>query len=345
MPIGRVLAIMALAFAVALLFSARGIVHAGEGMNDGTERTVVLALGKPMASVTSAIGLTAPWDAAESALGRGPSASAPSLLAGGATPIVPHATSVPSRPTTDTTKSQGPTPPASPHRTAPAVAPHTALRVPTRAHPLRLLVTGDSLTEYMGPELVDEATRVGPVKGSSDTHYGTGLVRPDFVDWSVVAQQQEARYHPDAVVVMIGGNDFQNMTMSNGQIIDALTPAWIREYQRRAEIVMRVWARQGAARVYWLSMPPARDPSWSQNNANIDTALQRAAHAVPSARYVNVLGPVTDHGKYADFIYRNGAAVLVRTTDGIHFTEAGSQIIADEMMAILKKDWKLGTRR
>jgi hypothetical protein len=342
MPIRRVLGIMALAFALALLFGARGIVHAGTGMNDGIERTVTLAVGQPLVDVTSAIGLTAPWDHAEVALGRTDSSSVHSLLTG--TTAASGNGAGPRRHTAGVSGAQHHSS-ASTHPPKPAAVKHVALPVPTARHPLRLLVTGDSLTEYLGPQLVDEAAQAGPVKGFNDTHYGTGLVRPDFVDWSVVAQQQEKQFHPDAVVVMIGGNDFQNMTMPNGQIIDALTPAWIREYQRRAAIVMRVWARHGAARVYWLAMPPAREPSWSQNNANIDTALQRAARQVPGVTYVNVLGPVTNHGKYADFVYVNGQATLVRTEDGIHFTEAGSQIIANEMLTILERDWKFGEKK
>lgn len=350
MPISRILVVIAVAFAFALLFGTRGIVHAGKGMQDGTERTVVLSVGDRLQTIADAVHLTAPWDGVEAALGRSQQPAIAPLLSA-PPPVSPARSGSPDPPGS---KRPGPAgagtrlasaTPSRPHVRKTHAAKLPALRVPTRAHPLRLLVTGDSLTEYLGPELVDEATRAGPVQGYTDTHYGTGLVRPDYVDWSVVARQQMSQYRPDAVVVMIGGNDFQNMTMANGKILYALTPAWIREYQRRAAVCMRIWARGGKTRVYWLSMPPARDASWSQNNANIDLALQRAARQVPGARYLNVLGPVTDHGKYSDYVYVNGEPVLVRTTDGIHFTEAGSQIIADEMMAILRHDWKIGARR
>jgi hypothetical protein len=182
------------------------------------------------------------------------------------------------------------------------------------------------------------------VKGWADTHYGTGLVRPDFVDWSVVARQQEAQYNPDAVVVMIGGNDFQNMQLPNGKILYASTPAWTREYQRRAEVCMRIWTRNGTRRVYWLSMPPARSDAWTHNNQQIDLALARAAKKVPGARYLDINGPITNHGQYSDYIYQNGAPVLVRTPDGIHMTDAGSMIVAHEVLRVLVHDWHLSKR-
>ena len=41
---------------------------------------------------------------------------------------------------------------------------------------------------------------------------------------------------PDAVVVFIGGNDFQNMTLANGRVLIAGTAAWTTEYARRAAV-------------------------------------------------------------------------------------------------------------
>jgi hypothetical protein len=220
------------------------------------------------------------------------------------------------------------------------------LRRPTRANPLRLLVTGDSLTEYLGPQLVDDAARAGPIRGLTDTHYGTGLVRPDYVDWSVLAAQQVRADNPEAVVVMMGGNDDQNMTMPSGQILLAGSPAWTREYERRAAVCMRIWSRGGRRRVYWLSVPPARSPGWASVDGQINLALQRAAAQVPGAEYLNILGPVTDHGRYADFV-RNGQGlpVLVREPDGVHLNLAGSQIVAGEVLAVLMREWHLGRHR
>jgi hypothetical protein len=299
---------------LAAIFGVKGLVHSGKGMDLGPERTVVLALGEPLQAVAGALGVTLPWDVTERALGRSTDlGDAPLLAAGSGLASQPKKAGLP------------------------------PLAYPTRLHPLRLLVTGDSLTEYLGPQLVDEATRLGPVKAQSDTHYGTGIVRPDFVDWSVVARQQVATYHPRAVVVFMGGNDNQNMTMSNGEIIQAGSPRWTREYARRVAVCMRIWSQGGRARVYWLSMPPARSDSWSAVNRQINIALSRAAAQVPRARYLNVLGPVTDRGRYADFVTVNGQPTLVRTPDGIHFNSTGSDIVSHEVLQVLKRDWHLGT--
>jgi hypothetical protein len=213
---------------------------------------------------------------------------------------------------------------------------------PTPSHPLRLLVTGDSLPGYLGSILLNDAAAIGPVRGAADVHDGTGLTRPDFVDWSLVAHQQVATYHPDAVVVWMGGNDFQNMTLPAGHVFLAGTPAWTRENQRRAEICMRIWIHGGARRIYWLAMPPARDPSWAYDDAQIDTSLRRAAARVPGAEYLDILGPITDHGRYADYVHENGQPELVREADGVHVNLAGSTIVAQEVLRVLAREWHLG---
>jgi uncharacterized protein len=327
--------VMAVGFVLAAIFGARGLVHSGQGMNIGIERTITLGIGQPLLAVTSALGLTWPWDTAEHMLGRNLQTSAP--LLNGPTPVKTAPAQPAAKPASQATK------PAS-QATRPAVVKPRPLFVPTAKHPLRLLVAGDSLTEYIGPVVADMATRAGPTRAFSDTHYGTGIVRPDYVDWSVVAGQEEARYHPDAVFVFMGGNDNQNMVAADGSIIYTHTAAWAREYQRRVEIVMRTWLKGGARRVYWLAMPPARQEYWSQTNAQMNLAIQRAAAQVPGAVSLNLMGPVTNGGKYADFVTVNGQPTLVRTPDGIHLNTTGSQIVAGEILSLLKHDWHLGAR-
>lgn len=238
--------------------------------------------------------------------------------------------------------SAAPSPRLPARRRAQGVAgPTYRLRRPTAGHPLRLLVTGDSLTGYLGPILIDKTAAVAPIVGFVDTHNGTGLTRPDFVDWSLVAQQQVAADNPDVTVVMMGGNDFQNMTLPDGRFFTAGTPAWTREYQRRAAICMRIWTRGGTRRVYWLSMPPARDPTWAYDDGQINVALRRAAALVPGATYLDVLGPVTDHGRYTDFVPDgHGQPTLIREPDGVHLNETGSAIVADEVLHVFEQQWR-----
>lgn len=355
--IGRVLLTVITSLLLALLFGARGVVHAGEGMPDGPMRIITLRVGQTVLQATTALHLTWPWDQVEAALGRAPQPSvAPLLSSGAATPVPPVPPTPPTPPTPTPFPGFSPAWLARRHilphgvrhrhrailrRRHPRPAALPPLHPISRRYPLRVLVTGDSLVGYLGPILIDDLSHLAPVRGFVDTHNGTGLTRPDFVDWSVVARQQLAADNPDATVVMIGGNDFQNMTLPPNRFFQAGTPAWTREYQRRAEICMRIWTRGGRRRVYWLSMPPARDPAWAYDDAQINLASRRAAAQVPGAEFLDILGPITDHGHYSDFVSQNGQPTLIRESDGVHLNIAGSTIVAGEVLPIIKREWRL----
>jgi hypothetical protein len=107
---------------------------------------------------------------------------------------------------------------------------------------------------------------------------------------------------------------------------------------------MRIWTRAGRKPVYWLSMLPARDDAWSRHNTEINTVLRAAARRVPGTEFIDINGPVTDHGRYADFTSVGGPPALVRAPDGIHFNPAGSDIVAHEVISVLEREWQLRRR-
>ncbi len=312
-------------------------------------RNATLAVGNFALRIADFTHLTWPWDEVQSALGRRPQPAIAPLLSIDPVPTALPQSLVVVRPTATRSLARYPVPtirPVQPNRRHPVIKPVTAVlpwvrptHRPTSKYPLRLLVAGDSLVGYLGPELIDEVSRLTPVRGFVDSHNGTGLTRPDFVDWSIVARQEVKSDNPDATVVLIGGNDFQNMTLPNGRFFLAGTPAWTREYERRAIICMQIWARQGNRRIYWLSIPPARDGGWAHDDVQINLALRRASARVAGAEYVDVLGPVTDHGRYADFVMVNGQETLIREPDGVHLNVAGSIVVAHELRTVLAREW------
>src|SRR4051812_50015683 len=60
MPAGRVLGVMLIALAIAALFNSKAVVRAGEGMQPGHTRDIVLSVGRPIDDVAGAIGFHLP---------------------------------------------------------------------------------------------------------------------------------------------------------------------------------------------------------------------------------------------------------------------------------------------
>jgi uncharacterized protein len=302
----------------------------------------MLSAGNDLLHISRTVHLTGLWDTAQTALGRPQDTEKPPLLAAeSGTPlplIIPTLQPSGSHESKRAVHPQRHTVPVHAH----AAVVSAPLRRPTHQRPLKLLITGDSLPGFLGPQVLNGLVPSGRVRGWTEVHDGTGLTRPDYVDWSVVARQEVRTYTPDATIVLLGGNDFQNMVMPNGRVLIAGTPAWTQEYARRAAVCMRIWAQGNAShRVYWLSLPPARDASWAHDFSQINAAISQAATWVPGTRYVNILSPITDHGKYVDYARVGGQWTLIREPDGVHLNMAGSQVVANELIPRLRRDWHL----
>src|ERR687889_2214720 len=70
MPAGRVLGVLVIALAIATLFNSEALVRAGEGMQPGPTRDIVLSIGRPLDDVAGAIGLHLPREGLDLAFGQ-----------------------------------------------------------------------------------------------------------------------------------------------------------------------------------------------------------------------------------------------------------------------------------
>ncbi len=341
-----------------LVLDAASMVHAGEGMSPGLIRSIVLGVGRPLDRITNAVGLDAIPRELASAFGHGgasassselaatdPTAPPPPVLQAG-TDSSAHAGAAehglpaarPSAmPAAAKPGSAGPSPAAP---SAPADMAIPPRRHPDAANPLRLLVTGDSLSDSIGPSIVHGSN--GTIHADTDTHAGTGLVRPDFFDWAVHAREQVTNSDPEAVVVALGGNDAQGITLPDGSTLATGSPQWLAEYRRRAIVVMQIWSAQGKRQVYWMSLPPAREPTLNGYYRQLGDAAADAARRVPGVRFVNINNRMSNNGAYTSYLADDsGQTVLARSTDGVHLTLDGARIVANIFIKEINTDWHM----
>src|SRR5690606_3198043 len=111
---------------------------------------------------------------------------------------------------------------------------------------------GDSLMGFIGPALVQELEGY-PVEVIEDWKVGTGLARPDVLNWPAQLGADMAQHDPEVVILGFGGNDMQHMASDDG-LVEAGTEAWKLEYQRR--VVQVLEAVEAPHRtVYWIGIP------------------------------------------------------------------------------------------
>ncbi|HEX4427720.1 MAG TPA: DUF459 domain-containing protein [Frankiaceae bacterium] len=337
LPAGHAIIVVVGALLFAMLFNSRAMVHAGEGMPAGTTRDLVLDVAKPVNSFAHALYLDRPRKWLDSLFGHKPAPTGPSALS-----QLPSQAD--NRPLGSGGKPSTPVPSAS--AKAKVVAPPKPvvpkLRVPTKAAPLKVLVAGDSMTEFFGPDLINQASAAGKATGNTVTKYGTGLVRPDFFDWSLFAQQLVSQQNPEAVIVMMGGNDGQGITLANGTVLPDGSDAWAKEYRRRVEVVMRIFSGNGKRKVYWVPMPVPRSAKLAIDYHLMDLAVADAAAVVPGVTDVNIVPRLSNNGQYADYLPGlNGQTILARTQDGIHLSTDGANLAATLVLTAMNKDWHL----
>ncbi len=164
MPAGRVLGVIWVALAVAALFNSEALVRAGEGMQPGRTRDIVLSVGRPIDDVAGAIGLHLPREGLDLAFGQKEKTAPGTELERGSNAILRRNRQKDER---------------------------QSFAQPTPQHPLHVLVTGDSQAAFLGQRLIDQSPP-GLLDVETVARNGTGLTNPAFFNWEVNARQQVA---------------------------------------------------------------------------------------------------------------------------------------------------------
>jgi lysophospholipase L1-like esterase len=302
-----------------VLFQGQAARNWGEQMDPGIGRDVVLAFGKPAGWVADRLPLAdatddvTNWIASEDDLGD----------AGGFDAA-----------TETTAPDEGGVPPVSPESFDPLALGEEAPKLELD----KLLVTGDSLAM---PTDVEIARRLaGDVEVVRDPHVGTGISKPGPVDWGKLSTNQVADEEPDAVVVFIGANDGFPIPVAGGKDVECCGPDWAAAYADRARRMMDTYRRDGAARVYWLTIPTPRDDDLAEITRAVNAAIDVAS--VPWRAQVRVidLGEVfTPDDRFRSSIEVDGSEEIVREPDGLHLTPKGAEVAADRVLAAMERDF------
>jgi len=224
--------------------------------------------------------------------------------------------------------------PALAERREPSTAPPTtvpsarACRSPlTSDDPLRLWIGGDSFAGSLGPALGEQAAGTGIVAPIWDARPSSGLADPSFFDWPAHATETLPDLDPEVVVFIMGTNDY---TTPRSTPVDAAgEPAWKAMYSFQVAQMLDVLSDHGHRTVYWLGGPTMRDPAIERGVVQINEVIESVVAKHKDAHYVDVheifAGP--DGGWSATMPGENGKPVRVRTSDGVHLTPAGGDLL------------------
>ena len=304
------------------LFEGSSVRTAGEEMQPGFERDVVVSVGKPTGWVADRL----PFDEwSDDALAFLEDGGVGDQGGFDSTPLV----------------SGGRVPAVSPDSFDPA----QLGAKPKPPRPLRtLLVTGDSMAMPLDVETARRMADSDPdVDVQRDPHVGTGISKSGLVDWGKLSTQHVEERKPDAVVVFIGANEGFPLPGPGGKNVDCCGPDWAAAYANRVRRMMDTYRQGGGARVYWLTLPIPRDGDFAEVARAVNAAIEVAAQPFRAqVRVLDMTELFTPGGKYRDAMTVDGRRRIVRESDGIHLNGTGAGLAAEQVIDAVHGDFAGG---
>lgn len=215
---------------------------------------------------------------------------------------------------------------------------------PSVKHPLTVLEIGDSLGQDLGMGLAAELGDNHNVRLIAKSVGDTGLSNVHYFNWPATLEHDLERFHPQAVTVMLGGNDLQSF-LSNGIVVLPGTAPWAAAYAKRVSNLMAEATASGA-HVLWVGLP-IMGPYSGLNNGDVhleNWIYSRDARAHPGVSFASTWRLFsTTQGQYSQYLPGPGGQLeTVRDTDGVHIApDAGTERLASFVIGRMERDWHI----
>jgi len=196
-----------------------------------------------------------------------------------------------------------------------------------------IVVFGDSQAQGLAGGLQRILVQDPRFRVLNRTHPGAAVVHGEN-EWLQPIERFTGRERADVAVIMLGAND--RLDMREGRAtLRFRTEEWRAAYAGRIEKILDLLAGAGL-RVLWLGNPIARSEIYSADMGYIN-----AIYAEVTGRYGAQFMPLwtviaDEQGRYTAYGKdRGGITQRLRGDDGIHFTAAGYELIAEKLVGLL----------
>lgn len=200
---------------------------------------------------------------------------------------------------------------------------------------------GDSLAGPVGWGIDALGRAAGSAETIIENHGGSGLVRDDFFDWPGDTPRLLEETAPDIVVVILGANDGQAILEEDRELPFG-SAEWLEAYRMRVE-AFAAQLETGASGIYWVGVPIMEAAGYRARMEVLNALLADVAGDRDEMEYIDVWGLLAGpEGEYRSHLQTaDGEQIAIRAPDGIHYTQAGADLVAARVFAIVADDWGL----
>ncbi|HVB50414.1 MAG TPA: GDSL-type esterase/lipase family protein [Acidimicrobiales bacterium] len=200
-----------------------------------------------------------------------------------------------------------------------------------------VLEIGDSLGNDLGWGLARELAPKPGLKLVQRDKSASGLVASWFYNWPEHLKTMLARYHPNLVVVCVGGDDEQGLEV-NGHAYGFDSPPWLSRYSALIRQIDAMITRSGSY-VLWVGLPVMAPTSYRVGVATLNSLYRSVGVTVPGVTYLPSWDLFANaQGQYQSVGVVNHVRTVLRSSDGIHLSYVGENVfatyVANEIAAI-----------
>ncbi len=195
-----------------------------------------------------------------------------------------------------------------------------------------VVLAGDSMMAVgLSSTMLREAPKYQDLAIVKAFKSGTGLARPEVFDWQQEYPAMLKDVHPDVVVVAIGANDGQGF-VEDGVTYPFGSDGWKAIYERRVEAYLSMLESDGAT-VVWVGLPPMKADAYDARIALVNRIDYAVVSASPRAIWFSTSAVLGDaDGRFQDFGEVHGQMARLRQQDGIHLSDDGAVLVAEQLL-------------
>lgn len=209
-----------------------------------------------------------------------------------------------------------------------------AARAEDDASVRRVVVFGDSQAQGVAGGLQRVLIDDPRYKIVNRTHPGAALVHAES-EWLGPIESFLDKDKAEIAVVMFGANDRLDLREEDGKYLHFRTDEWRAAYTKRVDRILTALTGAGL-KIIWCGNPIARSPTYSADMSYInDIYAAEVAHF--GGEFLPLWTVIADNqGQFIAYgPDRSGVTERLRNDDGIHFTPAGYELIAERVISVL----------